>query len=127
LTLTKKSAIIYTDMKTEKQKLIKKADTKWQKFILKACDYKCEKCGGTATAVHHKVSRIHKSTRYLILNGIPVCFPCHIHFFHGKPAEGDQWLRIRFGNEHMDFLLKEAQIVCKRTIEDLEKIIKSFE
>ena len=109
-------------MKTEKQKLIDKADKLWSKAVRENYNDRCVKCGGKATASHHIESRIHKNTRWDIPNGVSVCYPCHIHYFHGKPAESMRWLKDFYGDRIKD-LEKKSKIIFQPTVKDLEKII----
>lgn len=112
-------------MKSEKQKLIDKADKLWSIAVRNNYHNRCVKCGGKATASHHIESRIHKNTRWLIDNGIAVCCPCHLHFFHGKPAESMRWLKDFYG-DRIKKLEKKSQKIFKPTIEDLKKIINKL-
>lgn len=111
--------------KTEKQKLIEKADKLWGQLVRQG--RRCARCNGEATQPHHIVSRTRKNTRWLKENGLPLCYPCHSTFMHGKPTESMQWLRQRLGDEFIDNLLKEAQKKFTPTIENLKEIIKNLE
>ena len=113
-------------MKSEKQKLIEKADKLISKKVRDNYNDRCVKCGGKATAVHHIESRIHMNTRFDEDNLISVCFPCHIHFFHGKPAESMRWLKDWFGVKFINRLARKSRIVYKPSIEYLKNLIEEL-
>jgi hypothetical protein len=56
------------------KKLEKELETIWRARVLERLGYKCIKCGAIKRLnVHHLITRAKKSTRWLILNGVPLC------------------------------------------------------
>lgn len=62
--------------------LKKKVDKLWSKLVRKK-DKKCIRCGKqTNLQAHHIFSRRFNSTRWLLDNGVTLCYGCHMFFAH---------------------------------------------
>lgn len=84
-------------------------DAKWSK-IIRARDQFCQKCGrvdGTPDAAHI-LSRVHLSTRYSLANGIRLCKRDHKFWWHDDPVLASDWVRQKFGDERIKWLIAES-------------------
>jgi hypothetical protein len=79
--------------KTAKAKLNKKADNLWRDYIKRRDENTCQYCKlvkGVETQgiqAHHIFSRKYKrhNLRWNPLNGVGLCWPCHLNIAHGDP------------------------------------------
>lgn len=63
----------------DKRVLREKADQLWSYAVQERWGWRCAVCGRTDGKLdaHHLVPRGHYATRYLLCNGICLCFQCH--------------------------------------------------
>lgn len=62
--------------------VIKKLDVQFSQAIALIYKGKCALCGGRGNQTHHYFSRRHYATRWLLNNGVYLCFTCHIRKVH---------------------------------------------
>ena len=73
------------------KKQIKELDKLWSKAVRQVGH--CEKCGGTyRLQAAHILSRRHHAVRWLLLNGICLCYRCHMFWAHKDPLDFVRWL-----------------------------------
>lgn len=91
-------------MMTSKQK--KELDKLFSLVIRERDDYTCQKCGTRNKHVQcaHIFSRSNLSVRYELLNGITLCYYCHLNWCHRKPLEWTEWVKEHLGQEKWDTL-----------------------
>lgn len=74
----------------------------------------CNARGDDILQAHHIVRRKHKVTRYMPLNGIPLCHKCH-NLAHTKA--GEQKIQKILGTSYQS-LVKLEQIIYKQHLSD---------
>lgn len=105
------------------RKLIKVAD-KEMSILIRSLGY-CQRCNSTEMLQHaHIVPRTNATLRYSIVNGLCLCYRCHILFGHHDPLGFVEWLNQKFP-ERMVYLQERRNIFTKRTTDDLLEIIKN--
>lgn len=103
---------------------IKKAD-KEMSLLVRSIGH-CQRCGSTITLQHaHIVPRTNFTLRYSILNALCLCYGCHIMFAHKDPLGFTEWLDKKFP-ERMMYLRDRRNVITKRTIEDIQRIIENI-
>lgn len=108
-----------------KTKEIKKLDKLWSK-IIKERDRMCQVCGVKKYLnAHHIFSRVNRSTRWDLENGILLCPSCHNfnhnHSAHKAPRAFFHWLEDKKGKEWVDKLEKKSIEVAKYQDYDIIK------
>jgi hypothetical protein len=82
---------VRNNMSTEQKirKLKKKLDIAWSKAVRKKYP-RCIVCGKSPTQAHHAIIRKARNltTRWMVENGVGLCFPCHKFKLHG--SQGDK-------------------------------------
>jgi predicted restriction endonuclease len=89
----------------------------WRSAVLIVYCHRCAFCGKKGDDVlqaHHIVRRKHKITRYLPLNGLPLCHKCH-SLAHTKA--GEQKIMVILGKSY-DKLVEMEQISYKQYLQD---------
>ena len=99
----------------------KKLDTLWSKLVRER-DGKCLYCGSTENLqAHHIYSRVSYTTRWVLGNGITLCFTHHLgHQFspHKTPIEFTDWIREKLGAEILEELRRESRLPNTQTMEE---------
>ena len=96
---------------------VKTADIKWAKLIKKRDNWTCQKCGTVypkkSRGLHaaHIFSRRFKRTRHDVLNGVSLCFGCHMNF-HSSPLEFHEWAEEYLGTEEYEVLKGRARKIA---------------
>lgn len=89
-------------------------------FIRKRSKGYCERCGRyygwNRLQTCHFLSRRHKNTRYCEDNIVALDFGCHQHF-HEEPAEFEQFMVLRLGQQRFEFLKSRMRETAKVDIE----------
>lgn len=119
-------------VKTDKQKLIKKADDLWSIAVKINWWHKCAYSGSSENLnSHHIESRSHYATRWSIDNWI--CLTSNHHTFsqefsaHKTPAKFREWLIETKWQEFVDNLYKESRKVVKITPDFIKEQIQILE
>ena len=117
-----------------RKKLIKKLDTLWS-IAVRTRYPKCVVCGKEPTQAHHCITRKAQSmgVRWIVKNGVGLCYPCHIHKLHGQ--QGDKMFLDRYVailNELIDAGEQEAireigHKINKMSVADLQQLVTDFE
>ena len=82
-------------MKKQSRKTIQnRCDKNWSIIVRNQAGNKCQMCGkdeGVLNA-HHIISRKHKPSRWLLYNGVALCYRCHMFKAHGDDLiEQQEW------------------------------------
>ena len=97
---------------------VKVADRKWAATVKERDHWTCQRCGTVypkkAQGLHaaHIFSRRFKRTRHDPINGVALCFGCHMHF-HSNPLELHDWALDYLGTRSYNLLKKRAQRIRK--------------
>lgn len=84
---------------------IKKLDAEFRKLV--RTGKPCMKCGSTKKVQGSHVlpvSTCGLALRWSFLNCIPLCYRCHIHWWHKNPLEARDWFAKTFGQKRLDAL-----------------------
>lgn len=97
--------------KSERTKLIEKADKLWSLCVRTRDDFTCQKCGKKEkhTQGAHIFSRNHFQTRWDPANGITMCYYCHIMWSHREPIEFTQWIMEKLGRSKFRSLEEKSK------------------
>lgn len=94
--------------KSERSKTIKKLDTLWSTTV-RGRDKICRKCKkAPASQAAHIFSRSHFATRWLLSNGLGLCYYCHIIWAHRNPIEFTLWVSAEVGKRKLKTLERQA-------------------
>lgn len=105
----------------------KKLDKAWSVNVITR-DKSCKKCHGRGyISAHHAFGRRHMATRWDLMNGVGLCYPCHIHWAHRDPAGFAVWFEEHIGRDQYYRLSEIHRHIIKHTEEDLLNIMKTLE
>ena len=103
--------------KKGKVKLNKQADILWSKYVKKP-GY-CLKCKRRPPLIQLHAAHIYPKGMYRNhplrcdpLNGIPLCYACHMHWAHKHPIEFTEWLEVEIPGRR-EYLKSEAMVIKK--------------
>ena len=109
-------------VKTDRKKLEKELDDLWHQAVLKRDGYRCRICGSKdRLQTHHIFSRVRKTTRWDIDNGITLCAGHH-YLAHRDPEKFRRFVIKIIGEEKYEKLYQKSLYVAKIIIKDLERI-----
>ena len=112
--------------KPNRKKLEKQLDKEWSEYVRNR-DRVCQKCGGVSSiSSHHAYGRRHRATRWDVINGVGLCYPCHIHWAHRDCAGFADWFRKHVGDDNYERLAEAHNQVVKHTVEDLQNMLAFF-
>ena len=112
--------------KPNKAKLEKDLDKAWSEYV-RARDRICQKCGGSGSiSAHHAFGRRHRTTRWDVINGVGLCYPCHIHWAHRDPAGFAVWFENHVGRDQYNRLAGVHNQIVKNNAEDLVSILEGI-
>ena len=101
-------------------------DKLWSQAIVKRDGGVCQKCGNPAENPHHVFPRRKLGSRWLLKNGINLCFEdCHVPWAHAKPSEFESWWIERVGMETYMYVRIES-LKIKPDLDDIEAGLKEF-
>lgn len=101
--------------------LSKQADALWSKLV--KLPGRCYSCASTERLqAAHGFSRRYRGTRWLPINGFPLCSMEHMYWTH-RPLEFDEWLRIQWGQPVYDEL---RALALKKATPDFPAIIAAL-
>ena len=117
-------------MKKKKSK-VQVCDELWALAVKKGADFKCEVCGKTPTndkgtillQSHHMIPRTNYATRYMMENGVCLCYKDHIHFAHKDALGFGDWFKSARPD---DFIMIESMRGCQ-VKNDYAKIQRDLE
>ena len=89
----------------------KKINEVLRKVMFNMWGEKCLKCGKTERLQmsHIKSKGAYPALRFEPLNVKPLCFRCHLHWWHKEPLEASEWFKTVMPEESMKQLNKIAQ------------------
>lgn len=99
-------------MKTSIKSLRAKCDKLFSQVCFKMWGNRCMICGGEATATHHFIPKsISAYLRYEPLNGVPLCYPCHIVKIHtqGNPLALEAIIKAHKDGWYEDLKAKKRE------------------
>ena len=104
-----------------KKSHINALDKLWSKKVKELADYKCEHCLETEVWLNacHIIGRRYRATRWLIDNGMCLCFGCHRQYDEHGPFEADIRRRV-VGEARYQRLRKIKNVIAKH--QDFEQI-----
>lgn len=117
-------------LKTLKNKL----DKLWSQLVRKKYPT-CIVCGGSPTQAHHAISRRAQGNgvRWLLSNGVGLCYQCHIHKLHGQAGDKQfldtyiSRLNELIPQSEQENIHQLAHQIVKYSVSDLEDMVKEFE
>ena len=114
-------------VKPNRAKLEAKLDAAWSRYV-RGRDKSCQKCNGSGSiSAHHAFGRRHKATRWDVINGIGLCYPCHINWAHRDPSGFSFWFEQMVGRDQYLRLAEAHNIPVKHTADDLQKMLITLE
>lgn len=112
--------------KLNRSGLEKALDKAWSLFV-RDRDQECQKCHGKGSvAPHHAFGRRHRATRWDVMNGVGLCFACHIHWAHRDPAGFAEWFRNHVGDDQYNRLAEIHNQAVKHSMEELRSMLEWF-
>ena len=112
--------------KSRRAYLIKALDDLVSKQVRERDGYKCRKCGRTGKVFHHHIhTKIRLATRWILENGVTVCFWCH-RWAHSAPEEFRQWVLTWMTPDAYDQLYLWSQTRSGYHDIDLEWLLKDL-
>ena len=112
--------------KPNKKLLEKKLDTEWSAYVRNR-DKTCRKCGGNGSiSAHHAFGRRHMGTRWDVLNGVGLCYPCHIHWAHRDPSGFSVWFERHIGEADFNDLARKHTEIVKYDADCLQTMLDWF-
>ena len=80
-------------MKKKKSK-VKICDELWALAVKKRAGFKCEMCEKDShIQAHHVIPRTNYATRYLVANGVALCYRHHFYYAHKDALSFADWFR----------------------------------
>lgn len=101
---------------------IKKLDGIWSDKIRARDNFACQKCGEYGDSPHHIFRRAIMSTRFLLENGITLCYEDHIKFAHGNPHAFELWIKTKVDWDY----LKMQSLLLKVDLDEAEEVLRSI-
>ena len=112
--------------KPNRKKLEKELDNEWSTYVRNR-DKICKKCSGAGyISAHHAFGRRHHATRFDVVNGVGLCFPCHIHWAHRDPGGFTEWFRVHVGEDQYNRLREAHNQIVKFSVEDLQAMLENI-
>ena len=120
--------------RNEKKTLKNKLDRLWSEAIRKKY-IRCIVCGRQPTQAHHCIVRKAQSlgVRWMIDNGVGLCYVCHIHRLHGSQGDKqwlDRYITVLNGiipEEKQQNIIEIGNQINKFSVEDLKELVRHFE
>ena len=121
-------------MKTNPKTLKKKIDKEWSLAVRKKFP-RCIVCGAYPTQAHHAIIRKARNlvTRWMVSNGIGLCFPCHKFKLHGPQGDKvflDKYIAIVndvIPAEEQQNIIELGDVPVKYNLTQLREILDTFE
>lgn len=110
--------------KTDRKKIEDALDKAWADYV-KRRDKRCQMCASVSIlAAHHAFGRVHRATRWDVMNGVTLCWPCHRFRAHGDPSGFSVWFEKHVGQAQYNRLAEAHRGIEKHTKNDLENMLK---
>ena len=108
-------------MKSPKIKQRDKLDKLWSQAVRKR-DGICQRCRKTkASQAAHIFGRSNMATRWDLMNGIGLCYFCHIIWAHRQPVEFTLWVQSRLKDDFKKLQTK-AQGIKQWSLKEMETL-----
>lgn len=103
--------------KGKRASLGRQADALWSMLVKRPGRCCVEECSTPTDRLQaaHGISRRYRNTRWLLINGFPLCCRHHTYWTH-RPLEWSVWLRHQWGGEMYDELHRMALRTTKADI-----------
>jgi hypothetical protein len=111
------------------QNIDKRLDAAWSELVKLRANYQCEVCGKTKNLnSHHIWSRIRKSVRWDVQNGVCLCVGCHVgpKSAHKDPMWFADWIRRKRGEDWYNMMTLRANSTGKRMKFEKELLLKEL-
>ena len=110
--------------KSRRAYLIKAIDDIVSLQVRKRDGHKCRKCGWEGRVFHHHIfgKKAHPATRWVLENGITVCYHCHVSA-HASPEDFRRWVIGWMGEKEYENLYIRAQMRTSFKVCDLELLL----
>ena len=110
-----------------KKSEIKKLDLLWSKKIKELANYTCEYCGKSGVWLNacHIIGRRYRGTRWLLSNGMCLCYPHHQQYDSHGPQHEDIVKEV-VGKERMKLLIELSKhtITKDQDYEEIKEILQ---
>jgi hypothetical protein len=122
---------ILSIFKTKKKRsrrayLIKCLDDLVSKQVRERDGHRCRKCGRERVYHHHVFGKkAHPSTRWVLENGISLCYHCHVSA-HASQEDFRRWVMGWMGEKAYEVLYIRAQMRTSFKTIDLEWLLKDM-
>ena len=112
--------------KSRKAYLVKCLDDLVSRQVRERDFHRCRKCGRERVYHHHIFGKkAHPATRWVLENGISVCFFCH-RDAHASPEDFRRWVIGWMGEPEYEALYIRAQMRTSFKEVDLDWLLKDF-
>jgi len=112
--------------KNSRKKIEKQLDDLWRRAVLKRDNNKCRICGKTiGIQAHHIFSRVRRSTRWELENGITLCRGHH-YLAHRDFERFRRFVVSIIGEDRYDELYLLSLSTVKWSMSDLEKKVEEL-
>ena len=112
--------------KRKKKSKVKICDNLWANAVKKRAGFKCEYCGkDSSIQSHHVIPRTNYATRYMIENGVALCYRHHFYFAHKDALGFSDWFRGKRPQDAESIEgMRNSQL--KNDYIDIEKVLTKF-
>lgn len=111
--------------KSSRSKLEKELDKEWSLYVRRR-DGHCLVCGATPVSAHHAFGRVHRATRFDVINGVSLCFYHHLYWAHRDACSFAEWFKKHIGIDQYNRLAEAHNSVVKHSIEDLKEMLDTI-
>jgi len=96
--------------KSRRKQLISELDKVMSLKVRERDNHTCRKCGRTGRVFHHHImSKTRLTTRWIMENGVALCFWCH-RWAHSAPEEFRNWILTWMSEKQYDELYLKSQM-----------------
>jgi len=105
---------------------VKRCDELWKKVVKERAGWKCEFCTKTnKVQAHHVIPRTNFATRYLVENGVALCYRHHIHWAHKDAIDFVNWFKTNRENDY-NLIENERHSIVKNNYQEIEDKLKGM-
>jgi len=116
-------------MKFNKSKAKHRLDKLFSNYIHNREHETCQMCGKKTGRMNtsHNISRSCLALRWHDLNASLLCYRCHTHFWHSNPLIGAKWFVDKYGQERINYLIKESELPYTFTEAEYLRLLIKYE
>ena len=105
---------------------VKICDDLWSKAVHERAGGKCEFCGSEKRLQsHHVIPRTNYATRYLLENGVRLCYKHHFFWAHKDALDFSNWFKYHRNNDYFKIEnVRHSQE--KNNYEEIEHKLKEY-